>query len=279
MHALPIAVSALLAALLARPLVAVLERTGATRTNYRGRPLAFPFGLVIPAAAAVALIPLIALSLLAGGDVFHAELAPAALMCCGVLALGLLDDALGRRGGAGAPRGLRGHAAALRGGTVSTGAAKALGTLVLAIACASLLHLAGGHLLLAVGVLVLAPHVFNLLDVRPGRAPKALLLSLCSVSLAIGTTQPVWTLGLLAGPAAVAGAADLRERALLGDAGASAMGALAGLAAVLALPVAGLALVLVGLATATVYGELRSISTLVETTPGLRELDSLGRPS
>jgi hypothetical protein len=279
MHALPIAISALVAALLVRPLVAVLGRAGATRTNYRGRELAFPLGLLIPVAAAIALVPLTVLSQLAGGGVFHAELAPAALMCAGVVVLGLLDDALGRRGGAGAPRGLRGHAAALRRGEVSTGAAKALGTLTLALACASLLQLTGGHLLLAVGVLVLAPHVFNLLDLRPGRAPKALLLSLCSVSLAVGELRPLWALGLLAGPAAVAGAADLREQALLGDAGASAMGALAGLAAVLALPVEGLALALTGLAIATVYGELRSISTLVETTPGLRELDSLGRPS
>jgi UDP-GlcNAc:undecaprenyl-phosphate/decaprenyl-phosphate GlcNAc-1-phosphate transferase len=29
----------------------------------------------------------------------------------------------------------------------------------------------------------------------------------------------------------------------------------------------------------TVYGELRSISDIVERTPGLRELDSWGRPS
>jgi hypothetical protein len=277
MHALPIAIAALVAALLAGPLLGVLERSGATRTNYRGRPLAFPFGLLIPVAAAIALVPLAALSQLTGA-VFHAELAPAALFCGGVVALGLLDDALGSRGVA-APRGLRGHAAALRGGALSTGAAKALGTLVLALACADALHLTGAHLLLAAGVLLLAPHVFNLLDLRPGRAPKALLLSLCAASLAAGALRPLWTLGLLAGPAAVAGVLDLRERALLGDAGASAMGALAGLAAVLALPAAGLAMVLCGLAIATAYGELRSISVLVETTPGLRELDSLGRPS
>ena len=33
------------------------------------------------------------------------------------------------------------------------------------------------------------------------------------------------------------------------------------------------------LAAITLYGELRSISALVERTPGLRELDSWGRPS
>jgi UDP-GlcNAc:undecaprenyl-phosphate/decaprenyl-phosphate GlcNAc-1-phosphate transferase len=33
------------------------------------------------------------------------------------------------------------------------------------------------------------------------------------------------------------------------------------------------------LALATAYGEFRSISALIDRTPGLRELDSLGRPS
>src|SRR5689334_2355706 len=129
MHALPIVIAALVAASLARPLLRALEGAGAMRTNYRGRRLAFPLGLLIPAAAAIAVLALTALSPVVGG-VFHAELAPAALLCGGVVALGLLDDALGRRG-ATAPRGLRGHAAALRAGTISTGAAKALGTLAL----------------------------------------------------------------------------------------------------------------------------------------------------
>ncbi|HEX5223625.1 MAG TPA: hypothetical protein VFW29_00720 [Solirubrobacteraceae bacterium] len=278
MHALPTAVATLTAVVLARPLRSALERAGATRTNYRDRPLAFPFGLLIPGAAGVALAPLAAVSLLTGG-VFHAETVPALLLCAGVVVLGLLDDVYGARRGPRAPRGLRGHATALLAGAPSTGAAKAAGTLALAFACAALLHLEGAHLLLAAGVLLLGPHVFNLLDLRPGRALKALLLALCAASLAAREVRPLWTVGLLAAPAAVAGAVDLRERALLGDTGASAMGALAGLAAVLALAPAGLALVLAGLGLATVYGELRSISTLVETTPGLRELDSLGRPS
>jgi UDP-GlcNAc:undecaprenyl-phosphate GlcNAc-1-phosphate transferase len=33
------------------------------------------------------------------------------------------------------------------------------------------------------------------------------------------------------------------------------------------------------LAGITLYGELRSISALIERTPGLRQLDSFGRPT
>jgi hypothetical protein len=280
MHALPIATATIVAALLAHPLRVRLERSGALRANYRGRALAFPLGLLIPLAAAIALVPLGAVSL-AGVASLQPQLPPVALLCGGVLALGLLDDALGgrARGSEIAPRGLRGHAAAARSGAVSTGALKAMGTLALALACASAMNLAGSRLLLAAGVLLLAPHVFNLLDLRPGRTLKALVLAAGGLSLAARDLRPLWTVGLLAGPAIVAGVLDMRERALLGDTGASCMGALAGAMAVLALNPQGQAIALAGLLAATVYGELRSISTLVETTPGLRELDSIGRPS
>ena len=77
----------------------------------------------------------------------------------------------------------------------------------------------------------------------------------------------------------MAGLYDMRERALLGDSGASLLGALAGLWLVLTLSGVGQLVALALLGAVTVYGELRSISALIERTPGLRELDSWGRPS
>ncbi len=91
--------------------------------------------------------------------------------------------------------------------------------------------------------------------------------------------RSLWALGLLAAPALVAGAYDLRERAMLGDTGSNLLGALAGLWLVLTLSGTGQLIALGLLAAITVYGELRSISALIERTPGLRELDSWGRPS
>ena len=93
------------------------------------------------------------------------------------------------------------------------------------------------------------------------------------------TARRCWTLGLFAGPALVAGVYDLRERAMLGDTGSNLVGALAGLWLVLTLSATGQLIALALLLAITVYGELRSISALVERTPGLRELDSWGRPS
>jgi len=99
------------------------------------------------------------------------------------------------------------------------------------------------------------------------------------VTLRGGELRPLWSLGLFAGPALVAGAHDLRERALLGDTGASLLGALAGLWLVLGLGAAGQAIALGVLISIALYAEFRSLSELIERTPGLRELDSLGRPS
>jgi UDP-GlcNAc:undecaprenyl-phosphate/decaprenyl-phosphate GlcNAc-1-phosphate transferase len=128
-------------------------------------------------------------------------------------------------------------------------------------------------------VLVLATNVFNLLDLRPGRTLKAFVALGAGVVIGSGELRTLWTVGLLAGPALVAGAYDLRERAMLGDTGSNLIGALAGLLLVLTLSETGQLVALGVLLAITVYGEMRSISALIERTPGLRELDSWGRPS
>ena len=200
----------------------------------------------------------------------------------GVLALGLIDDTLGERRAtaAAAPRGWRGHGAAVLRGELSTGALKAAGSLGLALLAMSCLGLSDGRWLLAAAVLVLATNVFNLLDLRPGRSTQGVRAARRWASPSDrAKLRPLWTLGLFAAPALVAGVYDLRERAMLGDTGANLLGALAGLWLVLTLSGTGQLVALALLVAITVYGELRSISALVERTPGLRELDSWGRPA
>jgi len=281
MHALPLAITLAMAAAIAPGLLRTLAASGHTRPNYRERMLPFPFGILVPAAATLALIPLMLLDRLASVQVLHPEVLVIALYAFGVIALGLIDDTIGgaaREDGEAAPRGWRGHGAALARGEFSTGALKAAGSLGLALLAAGYLGLSDSRWLLATGVLVLATNAFNVLDLRPGRSIKAFVL--LGAGLAIGAgLRPLWSIGLFAGPALVAGAYDLRERAMIGDTGANLLGGLAGLWLVLTLSGTGQIVALVLLAAMTIYGELRSISKLVERTPGLRELDSWGRPS
>ena len=279
MHALPLAIALVAAAALAPSLLRALQEAQHVKPNYRGRTLPFPLGALTPAAALVALVPLALLQQLGSSEVFHAEAVAVALYALGVIALGLLDDMLGARPGRPAPRGWRGHSAAVLRGELSTGALKAAGSLGLALFVTSFQALSDARWLLASAVLVLATHFFNLLDLRPGRATKALLILGAGLLIGSQDTRPLWSLGLFAGPALVAGFYDLRERAMLGDSGASLLGALAGLWLVLTLSGTGQAIALALLAALTVYGELYSLSALIERTRALRRLDSWGRPS
>jgi UDP-N-acetylmuramyl pentapeptide phosphotransferase/UDP-N-acetylglucosamine-1-phosphate transferase len=214
-------------------------------------------------------------------EVFHPETLPIAVYAFGVLALGLVDDTLAADPRDERPtpqRGWRGHGAATLRGEPSTGALKAAGSLGLALFAVSYLGLSNGRWLLAAAVVVLATNVFNLLDLRPGRSTKAFVLLAVGLEIGAAKVRPLWSLGLFAAPALVAGVYDLRERSMLGDTGASLLGGLAGLWLVLTLPEAGQLVALALLLIVTLYGELRSISALVERTPGLRQLDSWGRP-
>jgi UDP-N-acetylmuramyl pentapeptide phosphotransferase/UDP-N-acetylglucosamine-1-phosphate transferase len=278
MHPLPSILALACAVVLAPPLLRSLRDGGHTRANYRDRELPFPFGVLTLVAALVALIPLVLVQRLASTQVLPNELLPIAVYAFGVLALGLLDDAFGQ-GGRASPRGWRGHGAAALRGELSTGALKAVGSLGLALLAMSYLGLSNGRWLLAAAVLVLATNVFNLLDLRPGRATKAFVLLGAGLAIGSADLSPLWALGLFAAPALVAGVYDLRERVMLGDTGANLLGALAGLWLVLTLSGTGQLVALALLVAITLYGELRSISTLVERTPGLRRLDSWGRPT
>jgi UDP-GlcNAc:undecaprenyl-phosphate GlcNAc-1-phosphate transferase len=272
-HALPFVLAFLAAALLAPPLLRALSEAGHVKPNFRKRSVVFPFGVLTVVGALAALIPLALLQRLEVAEVFHPETLLIAMYALGVALLGLVDDTLG-----GEPRGWRGHGRAMLRMQLSTGALKAAGSLGLALYATSYVEPSTGRWLLASAVLVLATNAFNLLDLRPGRATKVFVLLGAGLTIGAASVRPLWALGLFVGPALVAGLYDLRERAMLGDTGANLLGALAGLWLVLSLSALGQAVALALLLAITLYGELRSITQLVERLPLLRELDSWGIP-
>jgi len=271
--ALPSLIALIVAAVLAPPLLRAMREGGLVRENFRGRILPFPFGALVVFAAVGALVALALLDRLAGADTLPADLALVVPYALGVAFLGLADDTL-----SGPERGWRGHARAVLRGGFSTGALKAIGALGLALYVLAGRGGSDGRYLLAVAVLVLATNLFNLLDLRPGRAVKAFVLLGAGLTLGAWDARPLAALGLFAAPVLVAGVYDVRERAMLGDTGSNLVGALAGLWLVLVLPsTLGLAIATGVLVIVTAYGELRSISTLIDRTPPLRFLDSIGR--
>lgn len=250
---------------------------GLVRANYRGASLAFPLGAVLATAALVALAPLAFLNDRADLDLLSPELRQWMPYLLGVVFLGFLDDALGQGEAPGAPRGWRGHARALRAGSLSTGAVKALGALALAAYVVSGRGLESWRYIADIVLLILATNLFNLLDLRPGRAEKGLALLAVGLCLGAWTFAPLELLGIFAGPALVGAAFTLRERAMLGDTGSNLLGAVGGVWLLTTLGPDARLIALAAVTGLTIYGELRSISATIESVPPLRWLDSLGR--
>ncbi len=254
-----------------------LVDAGLVRANYRGAMLAFPLGAVLVTAALVSLAPLAILDDRADLDLLEPDLRRWITYVIGVAFLGFLDDSLGRGHAEGTPRGWRGHARALRAGRLSTGAIKALGAVALAAYVVSGTGREVPGYLADVALLVLATNLFNLLDLRPGRAEKALVLLGAGLCLGGWTARPIELLGIFAGPILVGAWFTLRERAMLGDTGSNLLGAVAGVWLLTTLGESGRLIALAVLGTLTIYGEFRSISKVIESVPPLRWLDSLGR--
>jgi len=240
------------------------------RTNHRGEPVTLFEG---PAAAAGA----VAVSLIAPGLPARSR-AALALAGVGAAAFGAYDDLKG----SGDRRGFRGHLGALLGGEVTSGAVKLAGIGATGLAAAAL---AGGgqgtgggspaDLLINTGLIAGGANLLNLFDLRPGRAIK--------VALATGAALGVTSAGASAAAAAPMGAAlslldeDLGERAMLGDAGANALGGMLGAAAAAALPRGARVTVLAAITGLTAASEVVSFTKVIEQTPPLRWLDVLGR--
>ena len=250
------------------------------RVNHRGEPVTLLEGPAVVAgslagtaagtvaaavAASRALPPHVALAMSVAGG--------------GAAAFGALDDLKG----SGKRRGLRGHLGALRQGEVTTGAVKLAGIGVTSTVTALLMRRDGrGPVDSAInaGLIAGGANLLNLFDLRPGRAIKVMLLSAGLIEAGgLGAGRGARAAAAAAAPVGAALAllpADLRERAMLGDAGANALGAMLGVAAATALPRPA-RIGLLGIITLTGLSEKVSFTRVIARTPALNWLDMLGR--
>jgi UDP-N-acetylmuramyl pentapeptide phosphotransferase/UDP-N-acetylglucosamine-1-phosphate transferase len=135
------------------------------------------------------------------------------------------------------------------------------------------------------GLIAGGANLLNLFDLRPGRAIKVaaasgVLLAATDAGDARRSDYPFRKTIVLAPPLGAALALlpdDLRERAMLGDGGANALGALLGAAAAATLPRPARAGLLAGITALTLASEKISFTKVIERTPPLRWLDMLGR--
>lgn len=266
--------------LAARPVFGV---PALARTNWRGRTVPTAAGVLLPVVAVVVEAVRAVVDAAGdgpdGGTVARLLVVAAAF---GFALLGAVDDVLGTPD----QRGFRGHLGALARGHVTTGALKLLGGAAVAVVVvAPLAGLHGpnamggsvGRLLADAALVALCANLGNLLDRAPGRVVKAAGAAFVVLVVALHRRAD------LDGVAVVTGASfgllldDLRERLMLGDAGANAIGAVVGMGVVLAAAPGVRTAVLAVVAVLNLAGELVSFSRVIDAVPPLRALDKAGR--
>ncbi|MFF3439431.1 hypothetical protein [Streptosporangium sp. NPDC002721] len=245
------------------------------RTNHRGEPITLLEGpaFVAGAGAAAAVTP----------GLPSGVRAAALLAVAGSGGLGAYDDLYG----ATSSKGFRGHLSALAKGEVTSGAVKILGIGATGLAAAAVtsrnpfdVPRAFFDVIVNGGVIAGSANLANLFDLRPGRAIKVGLLAgapLLAAGLLKKDPVPAALVALPMGAAAALLPEDLGERAMLGDAGANALGALLGLAATVTLGRPGRLAVLGTVVALTAASEKVSFTKVIAGNPLLHRVDMLGR--
>jgi UDP-GlcNAc:undecaprenyl-phosphate/decaprenyl-phosphate GlcNAc-1-phosphate transferase len=237
-----------------------------SRTNHRGEPVTLLEG---PAVAVGAVAGVLAGLRAAGGRTSLAM----AVGGAGAAAFGTYDDLAG----SGDRRGFGGHLGALRRGEITTGAIKLGGIGATGIVSAALAGGPPADVVINAGLVAGGANLLNLFDLRPGRAIKVAVASgaLIAAGGAVSSTAALAPVPAVAAALALL-PEDLGERAMLGDAGANALGAMLGAAAT-GLPRPARIALLAGIAGLTAASEKVSFTKVIERTPALHWLDMLGR--
>lgn len=267
--------AAVTAALLTRWIAAGTIPTAATvRNNYRGIPVPTGLGISVvfgfaggiglaafvhvvengapsPTVALVAAIPLL-------------------ILAFGFGLLGLFDDVAEQP-----QRGWRSHLPDLARGRVTPGTLKIVGGGLIAFLIGAGAD-SFGWAIVWTAIIALSANLFNAFDVRPGRAGKMFLLA--GLPLAILVSHLQVPLAAAIGAVVAFLPIELRERAMLGDAGSNAIGAMLGGALLLADPSAWLRLTLLGLLILlTLIAEGPTLSHWIDRIGPLRAFDRAGR--
>lgn len=254
----------------------MLASPALSRENYRKRMVPTSGGILIVLAVLVIEAGRAILGALGVGDapgltIQRSEVLFAAF---GFGLLGLVDDLLGD----GSARGFRGHVRALFRGEITTGFLKLFGGAGVAVVLVATPGFATGRRLLVDAVLIaLAANLGNLLDRAPGRVIKAGALAYIPLAVVLGGGAVGVAIAPAMGAAFGLFIPDVRERLMLGDAGANVIGAVLGLGVVLGRGTTTRTAALIVLVIANVAAELVSFSAIIDRFRFLRAFDHLGR--
>ena len=255
--------------------VLLLQSPGTTVKNYRGRDV--PVLLGVAGAAALFAAVLVVFSMVlwthrpGRPEVIRREALFTVVACLVVFLGGLYDDRAG-----GPERGLVAHFRELFTGRITPGIVKLVASVAAAVLVAWAYRAPLLTAIVGIPVMAGAANLWNLLDVRPGRALKY-FLPLCFLLLIVSAQSQF---ALVASAALGASLAvfpfDLTEQAMLGDAGSNLLGFVLGVGLFQALPLWGLAFVLGAVLSLHWAAETVTISRIIDSAPPLQWYDRLG---
>ena len=246
------------------------------RQNYRGHVLPTGGGILIVLAVLVVEAARAGLGALGVGESTDLTIERSEVLFAVVAfgLLGLIDDLLGD----GRARGFRGHVRALLHGEITTGFLKLFGGAAVAVVLVATPGFATGRRILVDAVLIaLAANLGNLLDRAPGRTLKAAAIAYVPLAILLGDGAVGVAIAPAMGAAFGLMPEDMRERLMLGDAGANVVGAILGLGVVLGRGEVTRITALVVLVVANVAAEIVSFSDIIDRVRPLRWLDRLGQ--
>lgn len=251
-------------------LLEMLTQSCLIRINYCGQPIPVALGLLFLFST------LFCVGLGTVGAVYSSQDALLFLFLLLLLALvGLIDDFLGSRSASG----FVGHFYQLfYRKKLTTGALKAL----LGGACAFwvsflLNRFISINFFLDGLLLALTINLFNLLDLRPGRAIKFFLLNILVLFLAIKASTKMLMLASFAGSVLAYFPLDLQAKGMMGDTGSNLLGGAVGLFWLWYLPSVYKVVLLILLLFFHFYTEKHSLTKTIAKIAWLKYLDDLGR--
>jgi UDP-N-acetylmuramyl pentapeptide phosphotransferase/UDP-N-acetylglucosamine-1-phosphate transferase len=243
--------------------------------NYRGLSVPSGAGIAVVIGIAVALGFISFLDAIFDSNrlaIAHGQTLTFVLVASAFALLGLWDDVTGTA----EERGWRAHIDAARRGRATAGSIKLVVGSTLAFAFGSVPERSLLWAVIAALVIATSANAYNLFDVRPGRACKLFVLAIVALILVPG---PVAVTPLAAALGAVLAFLpyDLRERAMLGDTGAMALGAFVGWGIVATGSHLAQLIALAVFALMHVIADRPGISAVIDAVPPLRVVDRAGR--
>lgn len=250
-------------------IITIIKTANFLRPNYKNELVPLGVGIVFFLATLLVVVIFFAFLPEGASNKAFAFLLAFAIFTC----LGLIDDVWGSK----TTTGLKGHFfKSFKEGKLTTGAIKALFGVVGAV----LLVINTGPwlwVLVNILIIVLTVNTINLFDLRPGRAGKGfLLLAIIFFILSWGQEELIF-LAVVGGSLMAYLRTDLKAKAMMGDTGANALGAVLGIVAVWVLAEPVKLIYLGGLIILHIFTEKYSLTQLMAQNRILNFLDHLGR--